>query len=1259
MTADTLWKDLIHIPETVHRAEFVVDLAGGIDRPDEIVESYVITPNLVEAFREGLELVDRAVRTGKSVASFLHGSFGSGKSHYMAMLYLLLKGHEGARARPELARVVADFDHLSQKNFLLVPYHMVGKESMEHGVFEGYVRAVRQHRPQAPLPGLYAAEGLFENARKLRARMGDEAFFALLNDGAEEGADADWGTLHTAWDAASLERVMASTPGGDDDAERDRLVGDLVERIFPALGESGLAKFVDLDRGLEILSRHAKGLGYDGVVLFLDEIILWLASRAGSADFLNREAPKLSKLVEAQHANRPAPLISFMARQRDLTEFVGEGTLGSEFAALEQALEFWKGRFGEIRLSDMDLPDIVHQRVLRRRSPEADERIREGFERFMGRLRSDEKDILQTADFDSDMFARVFPFSPALIKALIALSSTLQRERTALRLLTQLLHRHRHELTLDRVVPVGDLWEVVGEGEEPFSATLKAQFRAARRLWTERLQPTLHAQHRITVDEARALRQRDPETLTGEEQLKLRVLRNDERIAWTLLIAALVPGVDVLRDLNVRRIAALNHGAVHAPLRGQESRQVAQTLKRWASEVSEIDLDHAADPRVRLNLSDVDVDALISFAATHDNLTNRQKLVRQELAAALQLGESDDTWHVHTTDWRGGRRELRIRFANVRTLRDAELAGEQDRWTLLIDYPFDEGDHSTRDDTGKLDNYREQHGAKALTVAWLPHFLTPEGRRLMGRLVQVNWTLQRFEDAAAALPPADRPVAKAQLESHRETLRRQVSAMLRRAYHLSAEQLETVETEESGPGLHSLHAALVPRMPGTVAFNEGLERIAHDMMSALYPAAPALPDRNITRGQADKLCAVLVEAFESAEASHDVLDRGVRELAREIVPPLRLGELGESRLARSDEHLNEITRATQQREKGTPLTVGHLRRMLDPDDARTGLPTVLQDLLILTWAARTNHALTHGEIPVDEPAVGKLNDAMVLAPAALPGEEAWAALERLCGEIFGLTRPKVRNARTVQRLASEIGAKVQAKRRSLEGLPAALEAAATRIGMDTRALRTSDRWKALASARALLKTLGRAEDNRALLEGIASHGFAPSSTAVGGTLGSAEDTLAALQADQWVGLEVLAKQGEDAHPALRKAQRFLRTAPYAAEGKVPALREAQAEGTDALRRASLAGGPLTAAASTAPATAAVPPSAEAAAHEAPVGAAAPASTTVSTGAPAGAAAGARRARVDTAAALDALLSELRRALDAGRAVEVVWTEEEP
>lgn len=89
-------KDLFDLPESVHKIGFVEDLARAVKQPKITAESYVVTPALVASFDKALDLVAGALRDGRSRAAFLQGSFGSGKSHFMALLSLLLDGDEHA-----------------------------------------------------------------------------------------------------------------------------------------------------------------------------------------------------------------------------------------------------------------------------------------------------------------------------------------------------------------------------------------------------------------------------------------------------------------------------------------------------------------------------------------------------------------------------------------------------------------------------------------------------------------------------------------------------------------------------------------------------------------------------------------------------------------------------------------------------------------------------------------------------------------------------------------------------------------------------------------------------------------------------------------------------------------------------------------------------------------------------------------------------------------------------------------------------------
>ncbi len=103
----TLIKDLFDLPDKVQGGEFVLRLADGLQQPDETLKTYVVTPQLERNFDEALQLIKDALQKQSSRACYLNGSFGSGKSHFMAVLHLLLQGNLTARGIPELAGTVA------------------------------------------------------------------------------------------------------------------------------------------------------------------------------------------------------------------------------------------------------------------------------------------------------------------------------------------------------------------------------------------------------------------------------------------------------------------------------------------------------------------------------------------------------------------------------------------------------------------------------------------------------------------------------------------------------------------------------------------------------------------------------------------------------------------------------------------------------------------------------------------------------------------------------------------------------------------------------------------------------------------------------------------------------------------------------------------------------------------------------------------------------------------------------------------------
>src|SRR5690606_27556561 len=120
-------------------------------------------------------------------------------------------------------------------------------------------------------------------------------------------------------------------------------------------------------------------------------------------------------------------------------EFVGDQYTGAQQEALSDSLKYWDGRFHTITLEDRNLPVIAERRLLKPINAAAKAEIDDSFARMDASLREEVQDILLTSSGDRNMFRSLYPFSPALVQALVALSSALQRERTALKVMLMLL----------------------------------------------------------------------------------------------------------------------------------------------------------------------------------------------------------------------------------------------------------------------------------------------------------------------------------------------------------------------------------------------------------------------------------------------------------------------------------------------------------------------------------------------------------------------------------------------------------------------------------------------------------------------------------------------------------------------------------------------------------------------------------------------------------------------------------------------------
>ncbi len=1162
-----LLRDLIDLPENVRQGDFVLRLSEGVTKPDETLRNYVVTPQLAKCFEQALDLLKGAVQAKSSKGAYLHGSFGSGKSHFMAVLLLLLENNPQARSIPELAEAVAALDRwASGKKFLLVPYHMIGAKDLTSAVLGGYVDHISRIHPSASVPGVYRSDGLFANAQQFRRDLGDEAFFAKLNgegSPSKSGATDDdgWGELSTGWDSASFEAALGAGPK---DPRRARLVGDLVAHVFPAM--RGMSEFVDIDQGLAIISRHASDLGYDGLILFLDELILWLASHAADSNFVAQEGQKLSKLVESQNADRPTPIVSFIARQRDLRELVGENMIGLQQVTFADSLKHWDQRFDVVRLDDRNLTIIAEKRVLRPKSEAARLQIDQAF-RETEKIRQEVLSVLLTSHRNTTDFRAVYPFSPALVDTLVALSALLQRERTALKIMFQLLVEQRDTLHLGSVVPVGDLFDVIMRGDEPFSEVMRAHAENARRLYQEKILPLIESDLGITKAEVGEL--------PAADARRAAFLR-DTRLAKTILLAALAPEVESFKNLTVKRLAALNHGTIKTPIPGRESQVVHERVRKWAAEIGQIRIgEEQQDPTVTVQLTGVDTESILAQAASEDNDGNRVRLIKRMLFDKLGVEAADQLILEHRFTWRATKRVCEVLCTNVRVLNDESFRNDGENWKLIIDFPFDpDAHHTPRDDHARAMDFLSKNPKGARTLVWLPSFFSQAAKKDLGLLVVLEHVLTgaRFDGYASRLTEVDRAQARGILDNQRSALRVRVQEYLSRAYGIGSDTggiLDTTHQLEREEQVLSLHPDVSVRPPAAANLSQAMSGLLDQALAGQFPGHPVFDaETNLGRATVARVWAELQKALSSPEG-RTMVDSAQRKDVRAIVTALKLANMSEAHLV-IDQHWRTHFERKIAAHGSSGITARHLRGWLN-DPRPMGLPTALEDLILLTFGAQTNRVWVRFGSDTFEADIEKIPEDAELREQPLPEQPVWERAVERAQSVFGLAASQLRSAANVAKLNADLG---QAYQTHLETMRELVRELQSRLGAFNVPVGASARLKTAQSVLVLLEGLRSAPDTRRV-NILAEAAIDGTGITAGTALKQSQAVLRSLRDTHWRIVESAGRLQPAGPSLIERTQEILRLDELA-KALAPALKDVVQDAAKLIEEAASSAAPRTA-----------------------------------------------------------------------------------
>lgn len=778
-------------------------------------------------------------------------------------------------------------------------------------------------------------------------------------------------------------------------------------------------------------------------------------------------------------------------------------------ALVRDSLKWSEGRFDTIHLEDRNLPAIAEKRILRSKDDSAKKALDDAFRTMRAKL-GDAAWQLLLGELDEKEFRRLYPFSPVLMDALVALSNSLQRERTAIRLLTELLVEHVEDLQVGDVVGVGDLFDVIAGGDDSTDGIMRARFDSAKQLYAYQFLPVIQqANGTNTPEKCQRLRPNHPARV-GCSNCPERACRADNRLVKTMLVASLVPERPAFKDLTASKLVQLNHGSLRAPIPGTEVNLVAQKLRNWASSgtIAQLHVGAQNDPTVRLQLEGVDPGPILEQARQFDTPGARQKVLRDLLFVALGIEGVQDWGKDHVIkNWRGTDRLGHLRFGNVRRMTDDQLMCPPGHdWRLIVDYPFDDDGFGPHDDEKALEAFLQGHSAGTWTIVWLPTFFSKDMQRVLGDLVILEHILSdsaTTRQYVSHLSVENQSRAITDLGNLRTQKQARLRQVLEQAYGLAKAREGDLDLSNAvEKHIHVLKPGAVVRPQLAATLGDAVERYAEELLAARYRLHPKFP-KKLTRNTVEELVNRFGEIVDAEEKSVPV-DRERAEQMRGFLMELGLVRVTEDKaFIREDDTLQRLENMRQKKALDRP-EVGEVRSWIDDTGAR-GLQADALDLIVRCYARWSARTLVNGELPYEVKPGHEIPAYVVLEQPDLPTHAVWSAALNRAGD-FGISLAgRALHGDNLKRFEAAVVGYFKPKQPPATRLPTILEQRMVQLGVSG----ATDRLTTAHSADALCAEL-IGKKGKAIVETLA--GFEPTTSgrAVAASLAGGDDAVRAL-----------------------------------------------------------------------------------------------------------------------------------------------------
>lgn len=943
--------------EDITAQEFVVKLQVEDDeaRDRKLVTDYVFTPTVEKELPQIFDALRHVFERGEEMGRFIHGSFGSGKSHFMALMGMLLRNRDVAWEKD--AKVIAQLrshrEWIAGANLLVVRLHMLtaDEEQFDRMVYEATNRAL-ELLDKPPFEFIHV-EGVLDEMRRE----------------AEQYGDAFWEQLRKAGVLSSKGAFEMMAEGEPRDRE------DLARAFLEHKGRDTRSAGLDPNwgEGLQRLATHVKSHGFGGVVFLIDELMLWLGEKT-EPEF-KKAINQLNTMVDHTTGRRAVPLFVFVARQRKLREFFPDWASDD---VLEEHLAHHSERFEQTTLQDVELRHICRQRVLKRLADKETEvaKVVDGLaEKHKKALPS----LLQSANID--YLKDVYPFHPALIEMLIDISSLMQRERTALRLLYELLVVHYPELPLGEFLPVGSAFEAIFPPQETPQGRKKLDdLQSIHRLYYERFRPAMHEM----------LRQAKEDEAFDFDEDRQKVL---DQLVKTALLAEVSPRLKGTGGLTVERLVRLNDADVEGHTDRGRMTQAYQALVELARKVPG-----------SLQVSGSGRTAVVTVVLQGANLEEYMERARAKVSAhhvrfkvftqilKETLGLTGGKWDGQKRgpvdyEWRGTKRRGSLWIENVREMSNAQFKPDEgELFRLVVDYPWDEPGYTVEADRQRAQDVRKREG-RIPTVCWLPRHMTQhELEDLTDYAAAAHLCSTEGAELLTRLAEHERTQVLRQAESRMGMMKGRIVDSLSRVYR------------EHGQ-VYALWGEIGDKPPEP-ELADNPRRLAQDLLDQRFPLHPHF-GKGYSTASLHTLCDWLIEAANTPDQSAQY-DENLAKVLKELGQPLELLDLGQTRgRLRQD---TRYIKAVMSKASGERVQWDAVDELLATE---YGFEPAVRNLFLLYVARLHSFRILSGDgTPQQLSHDGKARSGLVLERARLLSVAEWTRARDLGPALFaGLAQP--------------------------------------------------------------------------------------------------------------------------------------------------------------------------------------------------------------------------------------------------------------